>query len=104
MYNKGEEEEKLEWSSNARHSSIVQEQLSDACMMRLNKAQDSVAKRLTEEENRMLVELMKTMYVPEGRECRLATINANGLNESDKKDALALFLVNFSNWIFVYYD
>ena len=64
--------------------------------MRLNKAKTGLAERLTIDENQTLADLMKTMHVQEGWECRVATINANGLNDPDKKGALALFLISFT--------
>ena len=64
--------------------------------MRLNKAQSNMNERLTIEDNLVLAGLIATMDVQRGEECRLATINSNGLGDIDKKDAVALFLTKFA--------
>ena len=43
----------------------------------------------------MLAEVGKSLSIRWGDECRLVTINANGVRTTEKRDALALFLIDF---------
>ena len=83
-------------SEGTQGASLLGVRLSDASMMRLNKAREAVAGKLDDDENLALAGIMENMSVPWGAECRIATINANGMPDNDKKDAIALFLLSFA--------
>ena len=70
--------------------------LSDASLMRLSNEKKAATERLHGAESHILADLISTMKAPRRQECRLATINANGLRRPSKKEAVALFLYDFS--------
>ena len=70
-------------------------QLSAKSRDKLDAARKASAARLERVERECLKELSENLRTQWGRECRLATINANGIRDSAKRDALAAFLIDF---------
>ena len=70
-------------------------QLSEESRQKLENARNGLEERLDEIEKTCLKEIASQMKTQWGTECRLATINANGVRDSVKRDALALFLPDF---------
>ena len=101
MYKGGPASERPAWHPeppflNVQSDSLRNERLSDACMMRLNRAKEAATGRLDENENLALANQIQIMSAPWGQECRLATLNSNGISDNTKRDAAALFLLSFA--------
>ena len=69
--------------------------LSEKSQARLEAARRISNEKLGEAERECLREFSEGLATQWGVECRLATINANGLRENARKDALAAFLIDF---------
>ena len=58
-------------------------------------ARDQIINGLERAEREILNAMTKSLRIKWGDECRLATINANGLKDASRKDALAAFMLEF---------